>query len=332
MKEDGSGSEPVNLTVSFKNMTKEEKLVYHGFSKALTLHVIGQDGLESSTVFKTDNEKFSDTELTWDTEDGDELVPPFSNGVFINNPIKAGAIDTFSPPLLTFSDVSPGTYRIRLKYQYKNVTTKKGKETPLPDNDYWIGIIWSNEITIKILPFKSKEKLKFGKTVNGLALGLSADKYETVMKEDGSGAEPIKINLEFLNKGKRDFNILYHYVFYNDYAEIFISSSKADNVEKSKNNTEVIKQEALSAKQHYPILQQGSSLTRNLSIPGQIGKYWYSFLKPGIYKIKIRYVVPAGGYYPDWTGTVASNEITIMVRSQKDEKLKVQYEKTLKNE
>ena len=38
-----------------------------------------------------------------------------------------------------------------------------------------------------------------GKPVNGLKLTLSADKTETVMKADGSNAEPVKLKMTFTN-------------------------------------------------------------------------------------------------------------------------------------
>src|SRR5262249_1729204 len=57
----------------------------------------------------------------------------------------------------------------------------------------WTGKVTSNELELKVKPAES------GEVVKGLKLRLSTAPSETVMKADGSNAEPVKLSLAFHN-------------------------------------------------------------------------------------------------------------------------------------
>jgi len=208
----------------------------------------------------------------------------------------------------------PGVYTFSVKYSSGGMTPVR-----VPKNGIWGGDVISNTITITVLP---AEKQKFGNEVNGLALGLSADRYETVMTGDASGVEPFKLQLHFKNSESITRKIKLGSL--NRYMVLHIVGPKKGTVRKqfAKVNHFFANPTEMKIKGGNTYASNSVSFEDYFRHPdNKIGKInginiKYSFLMPGTYKIKASYVQESDQTV--WTGTVTSNEIEIVVKEAID--------------
>jgi len=220
----------------------------------------------------------------------------------------------------------PGKYKVKLIFQMD-------KKTNLQQNhpNAWTGTLTSNPITITVLP---AEKQEFGEAKNGLALGLSADRYETVMKGDGSGTEPVKLKFSFQNVGKNKIKVNKFRFYRSIHLEGSPSNPKDGFVSKP-----APQRKGGSGRprvEHFHVLKNKDTLKleHSLFLPGELGQKIYSIKKPGTYKFKVIYksIKPFGWLNdPDykklredtWRGTITSNEIEIVVKGAEKTRVKV---------
>jgi len=178
------------------------------------------------------------------------------------------------------------------------------------------GIVTSNKITLSLLPLKEGEKAeqKFGEAVNGLALGLSADRYETVMKGDGSNAESLNLLIEAKNTTTKKI-VLTHRVSTNNRMKIIITGPD-DQILTEFSPKDQNQSDKLAFKK--VIQPQIKDFVSSLPFPENPKDMDHHTIKrPGNYKIRVSYSANATD---PWAGTITSNAITIFVmeRERKD--------------
>ncbi|OAI46462.1 hypothetical protein AYO44_11290 [Planctomycetaceae bacterium SCGC AG-212-F19] len=221
--------------------------------------------------------------------------------------------------ITNFYDLSkPGRYTLQYIYEEKQ--------------GGWEGRLPSNEAAFEIVAV--------GKEVNGLKLTLSADSTETVMKADGSDAEPVTLKLTFTNVSdkpiKLDAFLLGWYKFAYD-----VTGPTADSLELQKYSGPIPKFKPADATS-YPLLKPQESYTYekgiSTSFPGRLGEMTvYRVRKPGDYRIRFGYKneQEAANQFAkgSWTGTLTSNELILKVLpaggKEVEEKTKPSSKRTL---
>ncbi len=173
------------------------------------------------------------------------------------------------------------------------------------------GYLWDDKTGNGIvLPPKEQ---KFGTPVNGLALGLSADRYETVMRGDERWVESVEFTCHFKNIDSKLFRLNAHELPWWEKVHLEIRDPRG----------RIIKDKSFPANhknsdptdKDFPELGKDSVYSFCFLLPGFLGPSKYEFPRPGLYKIKVIYKLEEGGEYfrPCWTGTVTSDEISIKV-------------------
>ncbi len=164
-----------------------------------------------------------------------------------------------------------------------------------------------------------------GVPVDGLRLALSAEKSETVMKADGSNAEPVELKLTFTNVSDKPIK-LDTYVL--EYRRLEFQAIGFDPEDIHIEITEFDLEIAPPTAKDFPVIQPGQSWSpnRTTSFPGGIPQkidraVHYFIRKPGTYKLRYTYDNQKPSTSPlakgSWTGRVKSNEFVLRVRPHK---------------
>lgn len=162
-----------------------------------------------------------------------------------------------------------------------------------------------------------------GKEVNGLKLTLSADRAETVMKADGSNAEPVKLSLTFTNVSDKPIKLnplsLWRVPSNREDAKDFfrftITGPDKDSVRAEDRNIRATMTAVTEA--DLAEIKPGASLTKEISILKEGGPIIYSLLKAGEYRVRADYTGKTLPGLDLWTGTLASNEMVLTVKPAK---------------
>lgn len=148
----------------------------------------------------------------------------------------------------------------------------------------------------KVIPEKTQ---LFGKPVNGLVLGLSAEKTSYTINEG------ISFKIQVKNLGKKSVQIP------NDFGKYILRGAIDPQGNKIRWKDGV--NQRFSGKANKTVTLKSGTFH---------SKKWnsgISFSKPGIYKFWITFIGPSSKKIPGlWTGTVTSNEIEIVVKSKKE--------------
>lgn len=170
--------------------------------------------------------------------------------------------------------------------------------------------------------------------VNGLKLTLSADKTETVMKADGSDAEPVTLTATFSNVSDKQIKLCnYDYAMFSNFKyEVTGPDGKLLKPEPYLAPGTVFEEPKDS---DFPLIKPGTNRQRPVSFPYYDsiidGRGFYSFKTPGEYRIKISYSYSGVPIPPNqqstenmeranktaagsWTGTLLSNELVLTVK------------------
>jgi RNA polymerase sigma factor (sigma-70 family) len=242
-------------------------------------------------------------------ENGKELVA--SEGVRLlyggTEGLTLNWIDITGGPWFV-DNLKPGKYRVSLRYKFDAIKADQ----------------WSGEVQTKPVDIEIKESL--AQAVNGLELTLSADKTETVMKADGSNAEPVKLKLTFTNVGEKEFEVPIPLWFCSMRSDL----TRTDNQEIP---TKPLPQNGL------PDLGRANSLARlkpgevfsiEQPFPSGYSPFAEYLLKPGLYRLKITYDSKRYDRYNDpnlvqkpipancWAGTLTTNELVLKVKPAGD--------------
>jgi RNA polymerase sigma factor (sigma-70 family) len=230
-------------------------------------------------------------------------------------PAFPGDIPDGAGVIAAYSLRQPGTYKLRMTVYDRYAPHVAGAAA---------GTKWleSNELELKV-----REKAPAGKgdAAKGLKLTLSADKTETVMKPDGSDAEPVKLKLTLTNVSDKAIKL-------NAYDLRWRLGFRCTGPSPDSIHTiiELVDRKALREKpssKNYPVLQPGQSWSPEWthSFPGDIPQETakavsYTLHKPGTYKLRFTYENPQQADGPlakdAWAGSLESNELELKVRSK----------------
>jgi RNA polymerase sigma factor (sigma-70 family) len=180
---------------------------------------------------------------------------------------------------------------------------------------------------------ETKPEQPGGKAVNDLKLILSADKTETVMKADGSDAEPVNLKASFLNVSDKPIVLDHvHLSILKLTTEVTPPNAEAVRwIEKTYPPTLWGPWQAAAT--DFTEIKPGNRWSSELPFPseGRISdgktKNWsdLKLLKPGDYRVKLTYDHSGKRRYPiespivqgfaaaSWTGTLVSNELVLRV-------------------
>jgi RNA polymerase sigma factor (sigma-70 family) len=324
LKADGSDAEPVKLKLTFTNVSKKPiQLDTYDLTSShfAALTILAPDGrplhLERTALVNRGisvppaGYAFPTIQPgeSWSTQEHQVIIP---------------AREPRSEPLLFPATIyhrlgvrqeyvlnRPGEYRIKLTYI--NDAQNKPERT-----GSWSGTITSNELTLKVRPAP----------VNGLKLTLSADKTETVMKADGSNAEPVKLSLTLTNVSDKPITLdTYDFVW--RHLQMRLNGPDAESVGVSRKVVEWEKRAPVAG--DFPTLQPKEQWTAagRITLPGDVaivdpkadpGTYYqqFTFRKPGQYRVQLTYACKEVWDHPlvkdTWVGVVASNELILTVK------------------
>ena len=162
-----------------------------------------------------------------------------------------------------------------------------------------------------------------GSAVNGLRLTLSADQTETVMKADGSNAEPVKLKLTFTNVSDKPIKLA-NSAFWSHCELVDLAGPDAQSIQVKaaanvlgieKTDPQVIQPGQSWIQSTIQVLRDTSEIT----FPGLVHQRTtnhYHLLKPGEYRFKWKYFNEESDYTRkegSWTGTLTSNELVLKV-------------------
>jgi RNA polymerase sigma factor (sigma-70 family) len=219
-----------------------------------------------------------------------------------------------------------GEYRIRASFQGTEATTPH--PSPAFAQGSWTGKLDSNEVELKV---KRAGNAAAGNEVNGLKLSLSADKTETVMKADGSNAEPVKLSLTFTNVSDKPLKLdAYDFVW--RHLQMKLTGPDAQSIEVTRKLVDWKKVAPTAA--HFPTLQPQQQWTAAacVTLPGEVaivdpkvdpGTYYQQFVfrKPGQYRVQLTYTCAEVWNHPlakeTWTGSLTSNEVVLTMKLAK---------------
>jgi RNA polymerase sigma factor (sigma-70 family) len=152
--------------------------------------------------------------------------------------------------------------------------------------------------------------------VKGLKLTLAADKTETVIKADGTNAEPVQLKLTFANVGDNLLKLDTYDLPWRNFA-VEVTGPNAESVRVRHLVVDRKMRPPVAA--DFPEIKAGGDWSPGdpLRFPGALGETSYALLKPGEYRVKVVYSnerelnseFAAGS----WTGRVTSNEIVFKV-------------------
>jgi len=240
------------------------------------------------------------------TERDYRIIPPkeqWTSGY--NHSFPPGEFGGDGPFVTTrFTLSKPGNYRIKLTYTNGQEAKNKFAQGS------WTGNVTSNELVLKVLPAGGQ------KEVNGLKLTLSADKTETVMKADGSDADPVELNLTFTNVSDKPIKFVHHFWV------MRFNVTPADPKDIEITGGGIYRPFGGSIDE--PVLQPGQSwswpkMEMKMLFPGSLeagkaSRAEFRVRKPGSFRIQCSYGGDKNDVADAWTGTLDSNEVTITVK------------------
>ncbi len=185
-----------------------------------------------------------------------------------------------------------------------------------------------------VVPLNEKKEAKKpakeagGQAVNGLKLTLTADKTETVMKADGSDAEPVKLKATFTNVSDKPIKLDAWQIGTRN-LQFKVIAPEAQSIPTQTVAGRVGQKPPVKASD-FILLKKGESW----SVPEQsfpeeympVGIIFtgtkYTLDKPGEYRLQYIYAHPKEMDDPlaagSWVGTVSSNELVLKVKKAKE--------------
>jgi len=316
MKADGSNAEPVKLKLAFTNVS-DKPIKFNAFDFAASR--IGGE------VKPPDEQSIR---ITLVKADRPQIEPVAADFIEIKPNESWAPKDAISFPPGRFSSgkrlvsyswvdytiLKPGAFRIKVAYNSPE------SDDPLAKG-CWVGTLASNELTVTVKPAEEK-KAGAGSAVNGLRLSLSADKTETVLKADGSDAEPVKLKLTFTNVSDQPIQLnTYDFRLSQIRGKVRAPDDQSVRVRRVGIDRAKLPQPNAA---DFPIIQPGKIWVyeEKLSFPGPVPDgasmiSVYTALKPGLYRLHFTYTptkdlaeVPKRS----WTGELVSDELTITVK------------------
>ena len=282
MKPDGSDALPVNLKLTFTNVSdKDVTLNTYLLYWRLRLRCMGPspDSVIASALYVTKpNGPFLPTPTAKDSI----VISSGKSWSLGWTPAFPGTIDEGYAKYVIFALRRAGTYKLRVTL-YENLLAGDEEEAKL---NRWLD---SNELELKV---REKDEVKpqpEGKPAKGLKLTLSADKTETRMKPDGSNAEPVKLKLTFANTSDKPIKLNAYALPYR--VELRCIGPTSDSVGKRTAHIDLVLK--APTEEDSPVIQPGKSWSSKWTpsfpdgIPDGYGKInSYTLRKPGTYKLR----------------------------------------------
>lgn len=310
---DGSNAEPVNLKLTFTNVSdKPIKLnAYDLNGDHLNLTVTGPDAQSVRVTERIVDRK----RVGPKPEDFPEIKP----GATWEKGIYGFPGERYAPLSKSqeFALLKAGTYRVKVAY------TNGFDPNRLPPTEYWTGELASNDLELKV------KAADAGDAVKGLKLTLGSDVRETRLTADGSDAEPVKLKLTFTNTSDKPIKLLTH-EFQIGLLGLTVKGPDEKSVQAKASG--ITQRPAPVTEKSFTEIMPGKSITHDIEFPGTLGPIDYAkgefsnyptiaLVKAGEYRIRFTYA--NGRYEPEkvvagsWSGELSSNELVLSVKGAK---------------
>lgn len=158
----------------------------------------------------------------------------------------------------------------------------------------------SGPMTIKVLPAD--------RPVRGLKLQLRASSKETTQTRAMAGARPVKLELSFINVGKKAFTVDMNELAFNLLRPHVSGNHSYSRIARKKPPAPMGGLNAVTLKPGKRFKYTG------LQAPGPLCGRDYRFSGPGWYEIRLEYTRKAPSARGYWTGKVSSNVIWLKVK------------------
>jgi len=291
------GQRAIPLALRIENQSKETRRFNRWRGNVVLLAADGTplryavDSSRARKVFETDA-----------LEQGQQLTA--AEPVRLNRGTKGLSLSwkEFADTPATFLGLKPGKYRVALQY-----TSRDGAAGQ-----------WTGDVTTKPVEIEIREAPSLA--VDGLELMLTADKAETVLKADGSTAEPVKLKLTFTNVSGKPLKLNTYGVETWGYFGNFLRVIGPDGKEVTRSPQRPAPPAGPRAEQ-FPTLQPGTSWQFTVSLPTPL----FRLNATGEYRIRASYVGnEAATPHPSpafatgsWIGKLDSNAVVLTVKPAK---------------